>query len=484
MKEELRIKEDFCISPYLHSVFGEILGTLIYDGTWVGKESEIPNINGIRKDLIDSLKEGGITAIRWPGGCAADHYHWKDGIGSDRKRRMACNGQPNDFGTDEFIELCRLVGAEPILVANVATGTPEEFADWYEYCNGDTDTKYGSLRAKNGHPEPYHVRFWGIGNTDENVWHMAFNDPRQYAQNYLRWRTAILHAEKEVKLIGLGLSERHETYGWVEEFLEYVTHGKRWKGPDFLSVHHYTGGMKSRYEKCGDAVAYSDEAYYFTLDSVKAYQADIDLHRIYIAQHANPKFPTKICFDEWGLWHPEATNEAGLRQRQTMRDALFAALSLHLFYRNSDIVEFAMETQYCNVLQSLFETDGEKFVRTPTYYAMKLLKEHLGNILCEIPGLLVLDPMMDLCSSISPDREKIVISVVNKSLSEWKTLALPSVLSDYQIVSAEQISPADVRMQNTWENPEQICIMPIEVFYRNSLKIPRHSIVRYCLKKI
>lgn len=475
MDMTLQIKPEFHISPYLHSVFGEILGTLIYDGTWVGKDSPIPNVNGIRKDLIDGLKDGGITAIRWPGGCAADHYHWKDGIGKNRRRRMDCNGQPNDFGTDEFIQLCRLAGVEPVLVANVATGTPEEFADWYEYCNGDADTKYGALRAENGHPEPYNVRFWGLGNTDENVWHIAFQDPRQYAQNYLRWRTAIMHAGDQVRLIGLGLSERHETYGWVEEFLDYVTRNRRGKGPDLLSIHHYTGGMKSRYEKCGDAVDYSDEAYYFTLDSVKAYQADIDLHRIYIAQHTSPRFPTKICFDEWGLWHPEATGEAGLRQRQTMRDGLFAALSLHLFYRNSDIVEFAMETQYCNVLQSLFETDGPVFVKTPTFYVMKLLRPHLGNYLCQIP--LPENPMLDICCSASAEMNRVVVSAVNKSLNEKVVLNLPDCLKEYKVVSAEQIAPADVRMQNTLDGVERIFIQPMDASATAPLEIPPHSVV-------
>ena len=482
MEKEIKRKAGFHISPYLHSTFGEILGTLIYDGTWVGKDSSIPNVNGIRKDVIDGMKECGITAIRWPGGCAADHYHWKDGIGKERKRRLACSGQPNDFGTDEFMELCRLVGAEPILVANVATGTPEEFADWYEYCNGDADTKYGSLRAQNGHPKPYGVRFWGIGNTDENVWHMAFNDPKQYGQNFLRFRTAIMHALKDVQLIGLGLSERHETYGWVENFLEYVTHGKRWKGPDYLSVHHYIGAAKGRYEACGDAVEYSDEAYYFTLDSIKAYQADIDLHRIYIAQHTSDQYPTKICFDEWGLWHLDATDETGLRQRQTMRDALFAGLSLHVFYRNSDIVEFAMETQYANVLQSLFETDGEVFVKTPTFYAMKLLKEHLGNDLCDI-SFGIEDPMLDICTSISPEGKKVVISVINKSLTEDKVIAVPECLSGYHIVSAEEIAPVCVRMENTAEHPEQIHIENVNNLEPGWLKAKKHSMVRYCLEK-
>lgn len=140
-------------------------------------------------------------------------------------------------------------------------------------------------------------------------------------------------------------------------------------------MHHYIGGAKARYQKCGPAVDYTDEAYYFTLDALAAYQKDIDLHRDYIARHTSPKWRTTISFDEWGLWHPEATHENGIRQRQTMRDALFAAGALHIFYRNCAIVEYAMETQMSNLLQSLFETDGPRFYRTPTFYVMRLFQD-------------------------------------------------------------------------------------------------------------
>ena len=331
------------IGRYLHAVFGEFFGNVIYDGIWVGRDSPIPNIDGLRLDVIEGCREAGVTAVRWPGGCCADHYHWRDGIGPERRGRLHPKPRPrtdriwrNDFGTDEFIQFCRLIDAEPILIANVATGTPAEFRDWFEYCNGDPCTKYGSRRAANGHAEPHNVRIWGLGNTDENVWHIAFNDPQAYARDFLRWRTAISDLARDIKLIGLGLSERHEIPGWVEAFLNYVTSQGRQKGPDSLSVHHYIGGMKGRYKKCGPAVDYTDDAYYFTLDALSAYQRDIDLHRGYIADHTSTLYPTTISFDEWGLWHPEAIAENGVRQPQTMRDAIFAACTFHLFYSLPD----------------------------------------------------------------------------------------------------------------------------------------------------
>lgn len=483
MSGVLKIKENFNINPFIHSVFGEMLATVIYDGTWVGKDSPVPNINGIRKDVIDGLKEAGVTAIRWPGGCAADWYHWKDGIGPVRKNRMTLPDQGNEFGTDEFMELCRLVGAEPILVANVASGTPEEFADWFEYCNGGTDTKYGALRAEYGHVEPYNVKFWGIGNTDHNVWHIARNDPKEYAKDFLRWKTTIYYHKDKVKLIGLGLSERHEIPGWVEECLDYITNGQRVAGPDYLSVHHYVGGMKTRYKKSEGAVEYSDDAYYYALDSVKAYQKDIDLHRGYIKEHTNPKYTTKICFDEWGMWHPEATNEVDQRQIQTMRDGLFAALSFHTFYRNCDIVDFAMETQYSNLLQCLFRTDGAQFVKTPTFYVFKLYKEHLGNYLTDIE-IAQDNPMIDAVCSTNQDKTKVVISIVNKHLTDSFSLVIPEALKEYKITDASVIAPDDVRTYNTYENPMEICDVEFTQYTKESVIVPKHSITRLVFTQI
>lgn len=473
----LKVDERYFINPFIHSCFGEMLGTCIYDGTWVGKDSSIPNINGIRKDVIEGLKDVGIPAIRWPGGGAADHYHWQDGVGPVRRRRLELYGQGNEFGTDEFIELCRLVNAEPILVANVATGTPSEFADWYEYCNGGTDTKFGALRAEYGHPEPYDVKYWGIGNTDDNVWHIAFNDPIEYARDFLKWRDALNKNQKNVKLIGLGLSERHELPGWVEKCLDYITGYQHGKAPDYLSVHHYTGGMKARYAASEKAVEYSDAAYYFALDSVKAFQKDIDLHRQYIKEHTNIASNTKICFDEWGLWHPEGNEETGINQPQTLRDGLFAALSLHLFYRNSDIVEFAMETQYSNVVQSLFETKGEKFYKTPTFYAMKLLNEHLGQYLIDTD----IDPenkMTDVLMSADKDLTKVVVSIVNKSLDNSASVHLPECLRDYSVIDAKVITCDDVHTQNTFEKPELIRDVEFEDYTSDKINAPAHSVVR------
>ncbi len=393
------------ISPFIHSTFMEYFGTVIYDGIWVGKDSDIPNIDGIRLSVIEGCKEAGISAVRWPGGCCADHYHWKEGIGASRKDRMhpiptTSDIWRQDFGTDEFIRFCELINAEPILIANTATGTVQEFFDWFEYCNGTINTRYGSLRAENGHPEPYQIRYWGMGNTDENVWWVDYNDPSSYAKRYMQFMTAVRGYWREFKVIGLGLSKRHKMDGWVAGFLDHVTRNQKAKGPDYLSIHHYIGSAKGAYKDCGGAVDFNEDEYYASLKALSNYQADIDEHRRVIQQHTNPEHKTMICFDEWGLWHKEATSDNGTRQIQTLRDGIFAACAMHLFYRNSDIVEFAMQTQLANLLSSLFETDGACFYMTPTYYVFKLFKEHKGQYVITTKLTEESDEMIDYISSI------------------------------------------------------------------------------------
>lgn len=479
--------ESHRISKNIHSVFFEYFGKAIYDGIWVGRDSETENIDGIRKDVIDGCKELSIGAMRWPGGCCADHYHWKNGIGKERKARLhpipdsANTVWRHDFGTDEFLHFCHLTGATPIITVNTATGTPEEFLDWFEYINGAPDTKYGSLRKENGHEEPYNVKYWGIGNTDENVWHIDFNNPASYAQNYLRFQTVLREDRNNLYFIGLGLSTRHKMPGWAGNALNYITANQQRKAPDALSVHHYLGGAKRGGEKCGGAIDFTDEGYYKLLDLLERYQYDIDLHRVIIKEHTGENSTTKICFDEWGVWHPEATMLNNQNQPQSLRDAIFAALTFHIFYKNCDIVEFAMETQLSNLLQSLFETDGEKFYKTPTFYIMKLLKEHMEQYLVHIlPD--DINPFLDTVSTISEDGESITVSIVNKHLYDSYDVKIN--LDDvWHIEKSEIIFADDVHAHNTFENPECICIKPFDTKDPGSFTIPAHSVIRICYKK-
>ena len=381
------------------------------------------------------------------------------------------------FGTDECMEFCRLCGMEPMFVANVSTGTAENFRAWFEYCNAPSNTKYGAMRAANGHPQPYGVRLWGIGNTDENSWKLSYN-AYIYASDYLRFTSALDNDWlKNVTTVGLGLSIRHGHHNWPAEVMDIITANKEFKGPDMLSVHHYLGSMKDK--KCGNAVDYTDSEYYYLLDSLKEYQKDIDFHKELIKEHANQKYPTYIAIDEWGTWHDEATIVSGQRQRQTMRDAIFAAMAMHIFYRNSDVVKMAMETQLSNLLQSLFETDGEKFMRTATFWVMKLFRDHIEQYLLE--NAFSASGAVDAVATISENGNQVVLTAANKDLYADGEIILSADLAKMSITASDIIYNPDVRAYNTYESPDVIRATRFEA---SSPKIilPPHSVIRIILE--
>ena len=483
----MKIKSTHRLHRYLHGTFAEFFGRTTYDGIFVGKGSDIPNINGIRLDLIEALRDCGITVFRWPGGCCAEKYHWQDGIGKVRPPRMHfasdCNNGIWDmsFGTDEFIELCRLADIEPMLVANVSTGTVEEFRAWFEYCNAPPETKYGAMRAENGHPEPYGVHLWGIGNTDENAWKAAYN-PYMYAGDYLRFVSALdgnFAADRDGKmpkkctLVGMGLSIRHGHGDWPARVLDIITNNGEFKGPDMLSVHHYLGSMKDK--KCGDAVDYTDEEYYYLLNSLSKYEQDIDFHRELIANHACKRFPTYLAIDEWGTWHDEDRIDRGTHQRQTMRDAVFAAKALHIFYRNSDVVKMAMQTQTCNLNESLFDTDGASFVKTPTFWVMKLFKEHLEQYLLE--DAFVTEEHVDAVMTVSEDGKRAVLTATNAHLYEEKSISLCEEIAKMRVTASDIIRSECVRNYNSKEHPDAIRAYEFSVT-SPKITIPPHSVIR------
>ncbi len=481
----MQFKPGFIISPYINGTFFEFFGRTTYDGVWVGKDSDIPNVHGIRLDVIEGCKEAGLTICRWPGGCCAEKYHWKDGIGTDRKPRGFYWVESEEriwdqsFGTDEFMEFCHLTGMEPMLIANVTSGTAEEFQEWVEYCNGEPTTKYGAMRAANGHPEPYNVRYWGIGNTDENTWDMAYS-PIPYAISFRQFRTVLGDKYlQRMRLIGLGFSIRHGENDWVPKNLDMITANGKTKGPDLLSIHHYVGGFYDK--RCGGALAYTDEGYECLLDAVNHFQDDIDLHRQYIAEHTCLALPTTLSFDEWGAWHPEGTMENDLNQPQTLRDAIFAGLAMHIFYRNCDIVEAALETQLCNLCQSLFETNGKQFYKTPTFFVMKLFKEHRGNGLLEL-DVPVSGGRTDTVASANADMSKVVITCVNRHLYEKACLNIPQELSGYKVLLADEVAHENVRARNSFEEPNVISDHKVEQD-GNRFIVKPHSVIRIVFGK-
>ena len=361
------------ISRYIYGHFAEHLGRCIYGGIYVGPDSEIPNVNGMRTDVVEAMKALNLPVLRWPGGCFADEYHWRDGIGPNRKRMVNTHWggvvEDNSFGTHEFMELCRQVGCEPYITGNVGSGTVQEMSEWVEYLNSDGDSTVARERWANGRKEAWHVRFWGVGN--EN-WGCGGNmRPEFYADQYRRYQTYCRqYGESRLYKVACGPSD--DDVNWTETLMKEA--GKYMNG---LSLHSYTV-CGPDWEHKGSATDFTLEEYYRQLQ--KATRMDeIIRHHSAIMDRYDPEKRVGLIVDEWGNWfdvEPD-TNPGFLYQQNTMRDAMVAAINLDIFNRHCDRVYMANIAQTVNVLQAIILTDGDRMVLTPTYYVFDLYKGHM-----------------------------------------------------------------------------------------------------------
>lgn len=360
------------ISPGIYSQFVEHLGGVVYDGVWVGPDSKIPNVEGIRKDLIDHVKRLGPVIVRWPGGCFADRYHWRDGIGprESRPRRFGRWDEvteSNQFGLHEFMTFCRLTGTEPYLAANVGTGTPEEFQQWVEYCNAPAgSTTLADERVANGAKEPFRVKYWGVGNES---WGCGGKfTPEDYCREYRRFTDWLPGYGVPLYLIAAG-PNGHDTE-WTRRFFT------KWK--DYAQApiqgwapHYYCGTT-------GHALNFTLDQWYEMLHKADRMEALVRDQWDTIGQF-DPKHEIKLCVDEWGAWHPEGTVPNPLHQHaqmSCMRDALVAALTLDTFQRHAEKIDMSNVAQIVNCIHSLFLADGDKFVATPNFYVFEMYRAH------------------------------------------------------------------------------------------------------------
>ncbi|MFC4696651.1 alpha-N-arabinofuranosidase [Enterococcus aquimarinus] len=375
------------ISKHIYSHFSEHLGRCIYEGIYVGKSSEIENVNGMRKDVVKALKEMGIPSLRWPGGCFADEYHWKDGIGEKSKRKKMINNhwgglvEDNSFGTHEFLELCKQLECEPYINGNMGSGTVQEMQEWVEYMTSSDISPMTELRRENGQEDPYKVKYFGIGN--EN-WGCGGNMcASYYSQEYKKYATYVREygGNKLFKIAcgaGVGNTINGLNLDWTEEVMKNVSHLA-----DGYSLHYYTVPSNS-WECKGSATDFTLDEYYITLRKATWIDEIIKRHAAIMKKYDEEK-RVKIIFDEWGTWYDvlEGSNPGFLFQQNTMRDALVASLSLDIFNKHSDIVHMANIAQIVNVLQSVILTEGDKIVLTPTYHVFKLYQEHQEATLLE-----------------------------------------------------------------------------------------------------
>ena len=362
------------INKNIYGHFSEHLGRCIYDGLYVGEGSPIPNKKGIRSDVAEALRNIKIPVLRWPGGCFADEYHWKDGIGPKDKRKKMINThwggvvEDNSFGTHEFMELCQQLGCEPYISGNVGSGTVQEMREWVEYLTFDGVSPMAELRKENGKAEPWKIKYWGVGN--EN-WGCGGNmRPEYYADLYRQFATYVRNYS-ENKIYKIACGANGFDYNWTNKVMEIA--GRYMHA---ITVHYYTI-PSGDWGKKGSATEFDAVEYYRTLKTALRLE-ELLVGHIEIMNRHDPKGRVGLIVDEWGTWYDvePGTNPGFLYQQNTMRDAMVAALSFNIFHRYSHRVVMANIAQIVNVLQAVILTEGEKMILTPTYHVFDLYKGH------------------------------------------------------------------------------------------------------------
>ena len=363
------------ISRNIYGHFSEHLGHCIYGGYWVGEDSKIPNNKGIRTDVVNALKEIGIPNLRWPGGCFADEYHWRDGIGPRKQRPTMINThwggvtEDNSFGTHEFLELCSQLGCEPVICGNLGSGTIQEMSQWVEYLNSGNISPMTDLRKNNGRQDPWSVKYWGVGNES---WGCGGTMTAEYYANELKRYSTFLKNYGENRLYKVACGASDSDYGWTETLMKDGNPGRSFQG---LSLHYYT--VCNNWSKKGSATQF-DEKEYFTTMKKTLFMDELLTKHIRIMDKYDPQNRVGLIVDEWGNWHDvePGTNPGFLYQQNTLRDAMVAAVNLDLFNKNARRVKMANIAQTVNVLQAMILTKEAEMVKTPSFYVFKMYTVH------------------------------------------------------------------------------------------------------------
>ncbi len=391
------------ISPNIYGQFTEHIGGVIYDGVWVGEKSKIRNKYGIRAELVEKMNQIHVPILRWPGGCFADSYDWKDGIGPRAKRPKRTNFwedtpdaarlhdkgpqiiEPNEFGTDEFMRFCKLTKAEPYLAVNLRSLPAMDFVHWVEYCNSPAhSTTLSETRAEGGSPDPFGVKYWGVGNES---WGCGGNfAPEEYASEFRRYTNWIPKFGVDLDLIGAGPNGNDKE--WTQKFFEEIYTGHPYRNPNFKgwSIHHYASNLsrgKTRDWVLGKGDALKFEAidwYELMRECDRVEEIMIDQWAI-MGEH-DPQHQVKLVVDEYGPWYRQGTEVDPTHlfgQQVTVRDALATALTLDAFNRHADKVSIATCAQLINNINALFLCHEDRFFETPNFHVFDMYAAHQGG---------------------------------------------------------------------------------------------------------
>jgi alpha-N-arabinofuranosidase len=358
------------IDKNIYGQFVEHLGHGIYEGIWVGEDSPIPNTRGYRNDVVAALKKLKVPVMRWPGGCFADEYHWREGIGPRDKRPVKVNThwgaveEPNSFGTHEFLDFAELIGADAYVSGNIGSGTPQEMAEWVEYITSDTKSTLAEMRRKNGREKPWKLPYFGLGN---ETWGCGGNMRPEFSADLHKQFATFIKAPRDNQPLKIASGANSADYRWTEVLLSQAA-----KHMDAYSVHYYTfpGG---RWESKGPSIGFNEDAWAATLKHAMRVDELVTKHSAVMDKY-DPDNKVALFVDEWGTWYdPEAGRNPGfLYQQNTLRDALVASLSLDIFHRHANRVKMTNIAQMVNVLQAMILTDKEKMTLTPTYHVFEM----------------------------------------------------------------------------------------------------------------
>lgn len=459
------------VRPEFHSHFAEHLGSCVYGGIWVGPKSPIENVEGFRKAAVDYLKELGVPVLRWPGGCFADDYHWREGIGPVARRPKRVNihwgnyVEDNGFGTHEFIRFCRLIGAEPYFAANVGSGSPQEMRDWIEYCNFPSGSALAEERAADGSPEPFRVKYWGVGN---EAWGCGGNYRPDGAGAEFRRYAGYARTFGDTKPYLIGCGPGGNDAKWTRGFMDALA-GSRL--PDGYSIHYYVNGDRPPLE-------FTPEAAMAQLNVFPQVEQAIIEQRALLDSYDHGR-GIGLFLDEWGVWDriPKADQDrnGALWQQSTMRSAVAAGLGLNIFNRQADKLYMCNIAQMVNVLQSVLLTDGPEgrnCVRTTTYYAFMLFKAHRGKTAVPVDGHdwgpgFTANPaykqMPDVSISASRQGPELVVSLVNPRADQDMEVECALRGARAKRGRAQILHDSDLNACNSFDHPDRVVIRPHEV---------------------
>lgn len=457
MKAKLKVKErKGKISKYIYGQFAEHLGRCIYEGIYVEDDS-IPNVKGMRCDVVNALKELEIPVLRWPGGCFADDYHWRDGIGEKNKRPYMVNTnwggvvENNHFGTHEFFELCEQLGTEPYICGNVGSGSVSEMRDWIEYMTFDGDSPLANERRKNGREEPWKLKFFGIGN---EAWGCGGNMRAEYYSDLFRRYNTYLKNYGEEPLYRIACGADRKNTNWTDVVMKNVG-----RAMNAISLHNYSFEVDWNHK--GEAVDFDETAWQTNMASAYQMKETIAAHKKVMDKN-DPENNIALIVDEWGNWFnvEKGTNPGFLYQQNTVRDVVSGMMILHIFHENNDRVYMANIAQMINVLQAMVLTDGDKMVLTPTYYLFKLMKGHMNGerIALDYDEKLYKTPngkAPKISMSASEKDEVVTLSACNTSLTEEEQIEIKIEGTKINSVTGRIIT-GEMNDCNTFENPNKV----------------------------